>query len=124
MNDDDGGPAFLDTNVFVYAQESTPSAKQSVARELIERLVTEHRLRISTQGVQELFHTLIRKAKKPLSWKDALAYLDDLAKWQPLVNDFDAIRRAAVLTGEASISLWDALIVVAAFRSGARDAIY
>jgi predicted nucleic acid-binding protein len=116
----DGGPAFLDTNVFVYAQESTSSVKQSVARELIARLVMEHRLRISTQVLQELFYTLIRKAKKPLASKDALAYLDDLAKWQPLVNDFDTIRRAAVLTGEASISFWDALIVVAASRSGAR----
>ena len=40
------------------------------------------------------------------------------------MNDFDAIRRAAVLTGEASISFWDALIVVAASRSGARETLY
>ena len=84
MNAEDA-PAFVDTNIFVYVQEAVPSAKQSVASQLIARLVLEHRLRISTQVLQELFHTLTRKSKERLSVEEGLAYLDDLSRWDPVL---------------------------------------
>jgi predicted nucleic acid-binding protein len=116
----DGGPAFVDTNVLVYCLQQVPSTKQSVARELVDRLMAEQRLRVSTQVLQELFATMTRKAKLPLATPLVIEYMDGLAEWPPLLIDYSAIRRAAVLSGEASISFWDALIVVAASRSGAR----
>jgi predicted nucleic acid-binding protein len=114
----DGAPAFVDTNIFVYVQDAKPSVKQSVARRLVTRLVLEHRVRLSTQVLQELFHTLTRKSI--LSVEDGLAYLDDLSRWDPVLLDFPIIRRAAALTAEIPISFWDALIVAAAAHSGAK----
>ena len=114
------GPAFIDTNVLVYCLEHTPSQKQDVAKELLEGLMEQDRIRLSAQVLQELFATLTRKVKYRLTPGEAVDCLDDLAKWPILAADYDIVRRAAVLTGEASISFWDALIVVAASRSGAR----
>jgi predicted nucleic acid-binding protein len=43
----------------------------------------------------------------------------ELAEGPLLLVDYSVIRAAVVLAGEARISFWDALIVVAASRSGA-----
>jgi predicted nucleic acid-binding protein len=47
-----------------------------------------------------------------------LRYLDEVARWQVVVLDYGAVRQAAELSGTASLSFWDALLVVAATRSG------
>lgn len=116
----DASPAFIDTNVLVYCLEHTASQKQDVAKELLDRLMKQNRIRLSTYVLQELFATLTRKVKHGLTPEEAVDCLDDLAKWPILAADYDIVRRAAVLSSEASLSFWDALIVVSAFRSGAK----
>ena len=44
--------------------------------------------------------------------------LEDLSAWPLVVVDYTAIRAAAELTDRARLSFWDALMVVAAARSG------
>lgn len=111
--------AFLDTNVLVYAFERGGSPKKRAAERLIRDLMAGDRLRVSTQVLQELFVTLTRKVARPCSVSDALALIDDLTAWPLFVVDHAAIRAAGELTEQASVSFWDALIVVAAARSGA-----
>jgi predicted nucleic acid-binding protein len=111
--------SFVDTNVLVYAFEKTNSAKKRVAQGLVEKLVEEDRLRVSTQVLQELFVTLTRKVSQPCSSEEAEAVLDDLTAWPLVVIDYAAIRAAVVLAREARLSFWDALVVVAAARTGA-----
>jgi predicted nucleic acid-binding protein len=48
-----------------------------------------------------------------------LAVLEDLAAWPLVTVDYAAIRAAAGLAGQAQLSFWDALVLVAAARSGA-----
>jgi predicted nucleic acid-binding protein len=79
----------------------------------------EDRLRVSTQVLQELFVTLTRKVSQPCSSAEALAVLEDLAAWPLMAVDYAAIRAAVGLAGQATISFWDALVVVAAARAGA-----
>ncbi len=110
---------FVDTNVFVYAAEKGHSTRKRAAQRLISELMAEDRLRISTQVLQELFVTLTRKVKQPCSAAQALSVIENLAVWPLMAVDFAAIRAAGELTGEAGLSFWDALIVVAAARSGA-----
>jgi predicted nucleic acid-binding protein len=52
--------SFVDTNVLVYAFDNTSSPKKRVAERLMNALMVEDRLRVSTQVLQELFVTLIR----------------------------------------------------------------
>jgi predicted nucleic acid-binding protein len=111
--------AFVDTNVLVYAFDRSSSPKKRVAQRLINRLMDEDRLRVSTQVLQELFVTLTREVSRPCSSDEALAVLEDLAAWPLMAVDYAAIRAAVGLAGQAKISFWDALVVVAAARTGA-----
>ena len=111
--------SFVDTNVLVYAFEKSSSPKKRVAQQLMNQLMDEDRLRVSTQVLQELFVTLTRKVAQPCSSQEALAVLEDLAAWPLTVIDYAAIRAAAGLADQAQLSFWDALVVVAAARAGA-----
>ena len=113
------GLSFIDTNVLVYAFEKGDSARKRIAQALMSELIAEDRLRVSTQVLQEVFVTLTRKVKQPCSTEEALGVLEDLTAWPLMVVDYEAIRAAIELTGQACLSFWDALIVVAAARSGA-----
>ena len=111
--------AFVDTNVLVYAFEKTPSPKKSVAAALVSELIDENLLRLSTQVLQELFVRLTHEVRGTCTLDEALAHLDALASWPLFAPEYGSIRQAALLSRDAQISFWDALIVVAAARSGA-----
>jgi len=99
----EGALSFVDTNVLVYAFDKGSSPKK----------------RVSTHVLQELFVTLTRKVSQRCASEEALAVLDDLTAWPLLVVDYVAIRAAVELAGQAQLSFWDALVVVAAARTGA-----
>ena len=111
---------FLDTNILAYAFGKVQSPRKKAARDLVARLMPEQALRISTQVLQELFVTLTRKAPQPCPVREAIAQLEELSTWPLFSVDYEAVHEAAVLSRDAVISFWDALIVVAASRSGAR----
>jgi len=111
--------SFVDTNVLVYAFDKSSSPKKLVAQRLMNQLMAEDRLRVSTQVLQELFVTLTRKVTQRCSSEEALAVLDDLTAWPLMVVDYAAIRAAVGLADQAKLSFWDALVVVTAARSGA-----
>ena len=111
--------SFVDTNVLVYAFDKRDSPKKQVAQRLMNELMDEDRLRLSTQVLQELFVTLTRKVSQRCSSQEALEVLEDLTAWPLMVVDYGAIRAAGELADQAQLSFWDALVVVAAARTGA-----
>lgn len=111
--------AFVDTNILVYALATDDEKRSSVAQQLLRHLMSSQILNTSTQVLQELYVTLTRKIKKPPSAHQALRYLDSLSAWPVSTIDYAAIRDAVTLSTTHRISFWDALIVVAAARSGA-----
>jgi predicted nucleic acid-binding protein len=112
--------SFVDTNVLVYCFEKSDSLKKQIAQQLMDHLMKEDLLRISTQVLQELFVTLTRKVSQRCSLQEALAVLDELTAWPVMAIDYAAVREAVGLSGEVQISFWDALVVVAAARTGAK----
>ena len=60
-------PCFVDTNVLVYAFDKSSSPKKRIAQRLMNRLMTEDTLRVSTQVLQELFVTLTSKVSQRCS---------------------------------------------------------
>jgi len=112
-------PGFVDTNVLVYAFDKSNSPKKRAAQKLLNELMETDLLRVSTQVLQELFVTLTRKVSQPCSIQEAMAVLEDLTAWPLAIVDYAAIRSAAGLADQAKLSFWDALVVVAAARSGA-----
>jgi predicted nucleic acid-binding protein len=112
--------SFVDTNVLVYAITADDTRRSPIAQKLLQDLMDARALRTSTQVLQESFATLTRKGRTPLTAEQALRYLDRIAEWPVMVTDYGAIKTAGELSARASLSFWDALVVVAAARSGAK----
>lgn len=96
-----------------------PKERQERAERALAPLFEQDRIRLSTQVLQEFYVTMTRKVGRPWSSEEALGVLDDLASWPLVVVDYDLIRESVLLSDEATLSFWDALIVSAAARSGA-----
>src|SRR5258707_956388 len=111
--------SFVDTNVLVYALAADDVRRSPVAQKLLRELMTAQVFKTSTQVLQELFVTLTRKVRTPMTAEQALRYLDQIAAWPVVVLDYGGVREAIELSAGASLSLWDALVIVAAARSGA-----
>ena len=113
-------PAFLDTNILVYAWEKGDSHRKQTAARLLDHLTETNQLRLSTQVLQELYVTLTRKLRPARKSAEALAILDHLSQWPITALGLDSIRTAATLSESATLSFWDALIIVGAAHSGAQ----
>lgn len=112
-------PAFVDTNVLVYALAADDDLRAPAAQDLLRHLMRTRALRLSTQVLQETFVTLTRRVRGPLDANQALRYLDELATFPVVAPDYTAIRDAVELSVRAKLSFWDALVAVAAARSAA-----
>ena len=112
--------SFVDTNILVYALAADDLKRSALAQGLVKALMEAGALHTSTQVLQELFVTLTRKVRRPLATDLALLYLDQIAAWPVVILDYAAVRAAIELSSSAILSFWDALIVVAASRCGAK----
>lgn len=110
---------FVDTNVIVYAYDTTAGEKHIRARKIMMDLWRTGGGMISTQVLQELYVTLTRKIPRRLKAPQAGEIVEDLLTWDVAVNDGEAILQAIGLETREKLSFWDALVVVAAARGGA-----
>ena len=115
--------AFVDTNVLVYAYDRAAGAKRDLARDLLEALWNEGRGVLSTQVLQEFYVNVRRKTRPPVSQEEARALVADYLVWDPIVNDGATVLEAIDMGHRYRLSLWDALIVVAA-RKGDASVLY
>ena len=112
-------PSFVDTNVFVYAVTDDEPRRQAIARELLGQLTESEVLQTSTQVLQELYVILTRKVQRKFTPREGLAYLDRISRSPVTGIDYSVVREAAELSSRHTLSMWDALVIVAAARSGA-----
>lgn len=117
------GKAFVDTNILVYAHDTSAGSKHERAKALLAELWHTRSGVVSTQVLQELCVNLRRKAARPLGPKATRDIVADYLSWQVVVNDGPSIIEALDLEERYRISFWDALIVQAAEASGA-DILY
>ena len=110
---------FVDTNILVYAYDRGAGDKHTEARRTIRRLWEEGSGILSTQVLQEFYINVRRKAQRPISINSARSLVADYMAWDPVVNDGTSILEAMDAERHHKISFWDALIVVAAQKSGA-----
>jgi predicted nucleic acid-binding protein len=75
---------------------------------------------ISVQVVQELYVNVRRKARNPVAPAEARRLVEDYLCWDVVVNDADSIRAALDFERRFALSFWDAMIIQAANRSGAK----
>ena len=110
---------FVDTNILMYAHDTSAGEKHERARTLVEQLWRDRSGVISTQVLQELSVNLRRKAGRPLDVKGTREIVADYLTWQVIVNGGESILEALDLEARYRISFWDALVLQAAQASGA-----
>jgi len=103
---------FIDTNILVYAMDAFDTAKQKRCRDLLRSLNSDVRGVISTQVMQEFYVTATKKlGADPLVVKDLLNAFE---RFDTVIVTPEIVKDAIDCSILNRLSLWDALIVVAA----------
>lgn len=114
-----GNKTFLDTNIIVYAFDSSAKRKHEIAKKILIDLWDSGQGLLSTQVLQEFYVTATQKIPKPLDRNLAIQTIKDLLHWDVVVNDGGAIIEAIDIQARYKYSFWDAMIIQAAIKSGA-----
>ena len=114
-------PAFFDTNIFVYADDTSEPLRQARAIHLITTYQRESLMVVSLQVLQEYFATVTRKLR--LDPEMAQRKVEVLARARVIRFAEDDLIAAIELHRLHRISFWDAMIVHAARLAGA-DVLY
>jgi len=108
---------FLDTNVLVYAVDSSDS-EQTKRQQAIELIETRD-FALSAQVLQEFYVTVTRKIATPLTPAQAIEWVEQLAIFPCIEIDASLVKIAIENSVRYKVSYWDAAIIAAAESSGA-----
>lgn len=108
---------FLDTNILVYAYDSSNPGKQGIAKELVRQALAGGGV-VSSQVLGELAAVLLHKFSPPAPAKSLNAILDALDPIKLIVPDTDLVRRAVEAHATYGVHFYDGMIVAAAERAG------
>ena len=111
---------FVDSNVLVYAHDASQGPKHEAAQHLVRELWADRAGALSTQVLQEFYVVATRKLDPPMPPTEARELVALYAAWSLVVIDAELILDATVREQRDVLSFWDALIVEAARRAGAR----
>jgi predicted nucleic acid-binding protein len=109
---------FVDTNILIYAHDTTAGDKHRRAMSLMAHLWDAQCGCISMQVLQEFYVNVTRKIARPLAASVVAELIADFATWRvhsPGVSDIGA---AISIQGRYDVSFWDALILQSANRLG------
>ena len=111
--------SFLDSNIFVYADDHRHPDKQKVAADLFERARATGLGVVSTQVMQEYFSVATGKVSVPADL--ARRRVELMGAMNVVQVDPPLILAAIDLHRLRRFSIWDALIVQAAAAAGCRE---
>ena len=111
-------PVFVDTNVLVYARDTSDRDKHRRARDWMTDLWESGSGRLSMQVLEEYYVTVTRKLRPGLAKNDARDDVEDLLAWGPLVIDARALEAAWSVEQRFGLSFWNALVAGAAILTG------
>jgi predicted nucleic acid-binding protein len=110
-------PVFIDTNIWIYAlSDGQDTLKTQRARALLRR---ERHIVVSTQVINEITNTLLRKFNVA---EDIIRRLIHTVyrKYEVLTFTEDLLLQASHLRTAYSLSFWDSTIIASALESRAR----
>lgn len=114
----EASPAFVDTNVLLYAYDRHAGARHERAARLVGELGTEHTGAVSVQVLQEFYVNATRKIAEPLAPETAIERLRRLSRWLVHAPRAPDVVAAAHLSQSHQLSFWDAMIVRSATALG------
>ncbi len=107
---------FIDTDVLVYAHDTTAGEKREVARRLLNNLWRSGHGCVSIQVLQEFYSNITRKVRQPLTHETARRRVLNLSQWLVHSPTSLDVLEAIDLHLDSHISFWDAMIAVSAKR--------
>lgn len=111
---------FVDTNVLVYAWDSTEPEKQKKALAWMTHLWKARTGRLSYQVLTEFYITVTQKLDPGMEPERARRNVSLFFPWHPVQTDARVIETAWHVQDRYRLSWWDALIVSAARTAGCR----
>lgn len=114
-------PAFIDTNIVVYADDAAYPKKQKIAAKLIADLYKNGDAVISAQVMQEYYNAAVNKLRIDPAF--AVERLRFLAKFEVVSATPQIVIAATDLHRLRNLSFWDSMILQAAITSGC-DTLY
>lgn len=111
---------FFDTNVLVYRFDRSDPVKHAIAVRQVDAAVADGSFIVSTQVLQEFVHVAQRKYAAVITPELLRELLSTWIEAGVIAVDDRILLDALTLQRRYSLSWWDALIVGAAERSGAR----
>lgn len=105
---------FVDTNILVYARDSSEHEKQLIAKQWIACLWKNRIGRISYQSCNEYYVVTTQRLKPGLSKEEARSDITAFEAWNPLSVDQMVIENAWQVQDRYQFSWWDSLIISAA----------
>ena len=110
---------FVDTNVLLYAYDSSTATKHDLAKSLIDRLWRERAGALSIQVLQEFFVNATTKVAEPMEISVARQQIRRLGTWTSHSPSVADVLAAIDIHRDHRISFWDAMIITAAQAAGA-----
>lgn len=111
---------FVDTNVLIYAEDSSEPLKQERAADWMDALWQRRCGALSIQILNEFYVNATGKIRPPLPQGIARAIVSKLAGWQPWLVDVPTIESAWLVQTRFGLSYWDSLVIASAQQSGCR----
>ncbi len=109
---------FVDTNVLVYAIDSSAGPKQRTAAALVERVWNEKTGCVSVQVLQEFHTSATAKVKHRAQLAEALSAIEVFREWPVFAPQFSDVLDAIAAQHRWQISFWDAMVIHAAQALG------
>lgn len=110
---------FLDTNVLVYAYDTSDPRKQRIAQGLIHRAL-DGEIAASSQVLGEFAATLLHKLTPSVKPADLAVLLESLSSIYLVPLDGDVVLRAVKAHSQYGLHFYDGMIVATAERGGCR----
>ncbi len=111
---------FADTNILIYAHDLDAGFKHDISVLTMTDLWEKRNGVLSVQVLQEFYVNVTRKIHRPISRSEARAIIKNYLLWHIQVNKLETILLASEIEEKHLLSFWDAMIVAAAYQSGAK----
>lgn len=109
---------FVDSNVFVYADDRSAGVKRDRARDLIREVMGARTGVLSLQVLQEYFAVSTKKLGVPAA--AARRRIEVLSRLDVVILGVEDVLAAIDLHRLHGFSIWDALVIRAALNAGCR----
>lgn len=111
------GSRFIDTNVAVYAYDSSSGDRQAIAQQVLREAANSRVGVLSIQVLGEFFHATVTR-KRLLTIDQARVALAALRHLEVVKVDEEMVDQAIIFHERFQLRYWDALIVSTAKLSG------